>query len=141
MPSKTNLAENKNKRKESNLGSFLKLKPKNKYPHKESYFDSIYKNSVYSRVYSIVKNNNENKEPSIRTIKTNKKNALNSEKNETKVEEEKEIPILDKSNFSHKNTRNHTERDSNYVKKKGINKQKNKWKMVNFCCCLSSGCI
>ena len=141
MPSKTNLAENKNKRKESNLGSFLKLKPKNKYPHKESYFDSIYKNSVYSRVYSIVKNNNENKDPSIRTIKTNKKNALNSEKNETKVEEEKEIPVLDKSNTTHNKIKIHTERDENFDQKNKQNKKKIKWKVVKFCCCLSSGCI
>ena len=143
IPPKSQFGENKSKHKGSNFGSILKLKLKDKYPAKESFFESFFKNSVYSKEYTIKKNYCKSRDPSVRSIRTNKKtnNILNSEKNDTIVEEEKEIPILDKSNFSHKNTRNHTERDSNYVKKKGINKQKNKWKMVNFCCCLSSGCI
>jgi len=57
---------------------------------------------------------------------------VNSEKNETKMEEEKEIPFLDKSNLSQK--------DINGEQKK-LNKKKNKWKPIKFCCCLSSGCI
>lgn len=48
------------------------------------------------------------------------------------MEEEKEIPFLDKSNLSQK--------DINGEQKK-LNKKKNKWKPIKFCCCLSSGCI
>lgn len=141
LNSKSHREENKNKNKESNnFGSFLKLKPKNKYPVKESYIDSILKNSVNSKVYSIIRNNNEFKDQSIRSIKANKKNILNSEKNETKVEEEKEIPILDKSNITQNKIKIHTERDANFEQKK-LNKKKNKWKAIKFCCCLSSGCI
>ena len=140
LPTKSHLGENKSKHKEIKFGSFLKLKSKNKYPVKESYIDSILKKSVNSKVYSIIRINNENKEQSIRTIKTNKKNLLNSEKNETKVEEEKEIPFLDKSNISHNKIKVHTERDANCEQKK-LNKKRNKWKPYKFCCCLSSGCI
>ena len=135
---KNDYEENKSKHKASNFGSILKLK--NKYPVKESFYESFFKNSVNSRENTIKKIY---REPSVRSIRTIKKNnnIFISEKNETKVEEEKEIPVLDKSNLSHRNTKNHTERDSNYGKRKRINKQKNKWKLANFCCCLSSGCI
>jgi hypothetical protein len=142
LPSNNHLGENKSKHKGSNFGTFLKLKAKNKYPAKETFLESFFRNSVYSREYSIKKKHIKGRVPSVRSIKTNKKNnnIFNSEKN-TKVEEKKEIPILDKSNLSHKNIKNHTERDANYEQKKKINKQKNKWKVVNFCCCLSSGCL
>ena len=143
IPPNTQLGENKSKYKGSNFGSILKLKPKDKYPAKEPFFESFFKNSVYSKEYTIKKNHYKSRDPSVRSIRTSKKNnnILNLEKNDTEVEEEKEIPILDKSNISHKNTKNNTDRVANYVKKKGIDKQKNKWKVVNFCCCLSSGCI
>jgi len=136
---KSHRGENKNK-ESNNFGSFLKLKPKNKYPVKESYIDSIFKNSVNSKIYSIIRNNNENKDQSIKSIKTGKKNILNSEKNETKVEEEKEIPILDKSNITQNKIKIHTEKDTNFEQKK-LSKKRNKWNPIKFCCCLSSGCI
>lgn len=132
IPPKSQLGENKSKHKGSNFGSFLRLNQKNKYPVKDSYIDSILKRSANSKAFSNIRNNNENKEQSIRSIKTNKKNLINSEKNETKMEEEKEIPFLDKSNLSQK--------DINGEQKK-LNKKKNKWKPIKFCCCLSSGCI
>ena len=138
---KSNLGENKNKHKKNNFGSFLKMKPKDKYPVKESFIDSILKKSVNSKAYSIIRNNNENKEQSYKSNKKKKKFILNSEKNVTKVEEEKEIPVLDKSNTTHNNIKIYTEIDSNCEQNKKHNKQKVKWKMVNYCCCLSSGCI